>query len=62
MRDWPKTYLGDGAYAEFDGFGVWLTTERENGEHRIYLEPNMLDALMGFVEACANDAEEHRRG
>jgi hypothetical protein len=44
-----KTYLGDGAFAEYDGWGVWLTTERENGQHRIYFEPEVLAALNEYV-------------
>ena len=44
-----KVYIGDGVYAEYDGMGVWLTTQRENGEHRIYLEPKMLDSLVKYV-------------
>jgi hypothetical protein len=45
------TYLGDGVYAEFDGYGFWLRT----GDHRddrcddkIYLEPEILLALNIF--------------
>lgn len=44
-----KIYLGDGVYAERDSFGVWLTTERENGTHRIYLEPDMLTHLTKWL-------------
>lgn len=36
-----KTYIGDGVYAEYDGFGVWLTTQRGDVEHHIHLEPDM---------------------
>jgi hypothetical protein len=46
-----KRYIGDGVYAEYDGFGYWLTTE--NGvsvTNRIYLEPEVWEALKGFVE------------
>lgn len=45
-----KVYLGDGAYAEFDGFGIILTTE--NGiciTNTIYLESEVLQALIEFV-------------
>ena len=46
-----KTYLGDGVYAEFDGFGIVLTTE--NGSpiptNTIYLEPSVLQALYSFT-------------
>lgn len=41
----PKIYIGDGVYAEDDGFGIWLTTLRPEGQHRIYLEPEVLAAL-----------------
>lgn len=46
-----KTYLGDGCYAEFDGFGIALTTEDGiNITNKIYLEPQVLVALNKFVE------------
>jgi len=41
-----KTHLGDGVYADFDGFMVVMTTE--NGievTNTIYLEPEVLAAL-----------------
>ncbi len=47
-------YLGDGAYAFFDGFGVWLRTDHHLESHcdqQIYLEPNMLDKLTDFVNS-----------
>ena len=44
----PIAYLGDGIYAEFDGYGIWL----RSGDHRdelcdnkIYLEPDILASL-----------------
>ena len=46
-----KTYLGDGVYAEFDGYQIVLTTE--NGidvTNRICLEPAVLAALDRFVK------------
>jgi hypothetical protein len=45
-----KVYLGDGAYAQFDGYAVVLTTE--NGietTNRIVLEPEVWEALANFV-------------
>jgi hypothetical protein len=44
-----KAYLGDGVYAEFDGFAVTLTAE--NGievSNRIVLEPEVIAALNRF--------------
>ncbi len=45
-----KTYLGDGLYASFDGFAVHVTTEREDGEHEIILEPETMKALEDYWE------------
>lgn len=39
-----KTYLGDGVYASFDGYQVWIWTS--NG--RIALEPETLQSLVEF--------------
>lgn len=47
----PKTYLGDGAYVDFDGYALVLTTE--NGiavTNRIVLEPEVYNALTYYVE------------
>ncbi len=45
-----KTYLGDGAYVEYDGYALVLTTE--NGievTNRIVLEPNVYHSLVEYV-------------
>lgn len=45
-----KEYIGDGVYAEYDGFGTVLTSE--NGESvlaEIYLEPSTLADLTSYV-------------
>jgi hypothetical protein len=47
-----KIYLGDAVYAEFDGFGITLTTEdgiRVTNE--IFLEPAVTQSLFDFVKA-----------
>lgn len=44
-----KQYLGDSVYAEFDGYGIWLTTENGYGpSNKIYLEPGVLGALEDY--------------
>lgn len=32
-----ETYLGDGVFARFDGYQIWLRTPRDSGEHEIAL-------------------------
>ena len=51
MTDDPTSgYLGDGVYATFDGYQIWLSTEREQGMHRIALEPSTMNALTGYAD------------
>ena len=44
-------YLGDGVYASFDGYQIWLHAEREQGWHVIALEPAVLTALIAYANA-----------
>jgi hypothetical protein len=48
-----KDYLGDGVYAEFDGYQVWIWTSNGivNGD-KIALEPAVLRALNAFAKRC----------
>ena len=48
-----KAYLGDGVYVHHDGYKIILTTPREDGEHYIALEPEVLEALDRYnTRAC----------
>lgn len=49
----PQTYLGDGVYAEFDGYQVYVWTSNGIKEsERIALEPSVLDNLVNFHNEC----------
>ena len=59
-----KSYLGDGAYVDFDGFALVLTTE--NGvatTNTIVLEPEVYAALIAYVERlkAGGGCHEERR-
>jgi hypothetical protein len=43
-----STYLGDGLYAENDGFSIRLYTQSGNN---VWLEPEVWDKLRDWVEA-----------
>lgn len=48
-----KMYLGDSVYVEFDGYGLWLTTENglpTDPSNKIYLEPVVFENLKFYVE------------
>jgi len=43
------TYLGDGLYAEWQGFQVRLFTLGAD-QQNVYLEPDMLERLVAYVQ------------
>ena len=45
-----ERYLGDGLYASFDGYQIWLRAPRVDGEHRIALEPPVFAVLLAFAD------------
>ena len=46
-------YIGDGVYAIFDGYGVWLhANDHKNPTDRVYLEPSVWRSLNNFVSRC----------
>lgn len=51
-----KEYLGDAVMVEFDGFGLWLTTDDGNNQ-RIYLEPGVYRALTEYVDRLRQSPE-----
>ena len=57
------SYIGDGVYAEFDGYGIWLRTgdhRDEKCDNKIYLEPSVLNDLINFADRhfTKNDAAQ----
>ena len=45
-----RQYLGDGVYAEFDGYQIWLlTSDGYSITNRIALEPSVFHALVRFL-------------
>jgi hypothetical protein len=45
-----ETYLGDGLYASFDGFSIWLRAPREHGDHYVALEPPIFYAFIEYAK------------
>ncbi len=50
-----KEYLGDGVYADWDGYHVVLTTASETN-NVIYLEDAVIQALNKYVERLSTPA------
>lgn len=45
-----EEYLGDGLYASFDGWELRLRAPRAGGDHVVYLEPSVLEALENYLQ------------
>lgn len=60
-----KQYLGDSVYADFDGYGIVLTTENgypDDPRNRIVLEPEVLVAFERYVASLKALAAEVTSG
>lgn len=58
-----KQYLGDSVYAEFDGYGITLTTENGYGaSNTIYLEWTVLARLEDYKAYLRHKAEPEEPG
>ena len=44
-------YLGDGVYASFDGYQIWLDLRGQDNTTRIALEPAVMDALVRYRDS-----------
>jgi len=56
------SYIGDGVYAEFDGYGIWLRTGNHEDhlcDDKIYIEPSVLESLNMFYKGAV-DAQKMR--
>ena len=47
-----ELYLGDGLYASFDGNSIKLRAPREGGDHIVYLEADLYQALADYASRC----------
>lgn len=56
MSERKETYLGDGCYASFDGWQVWLRAPRESGDYLIALEPEVWHALEDYMKRLLEKA------
>jgi len=47
---YPSTYLGDGVYASFDGYSVWLAVNHHEN-NVVALEPGVVANLIKYIES-----------
>lgn len=65
MQTTPR-YLGDGVYAHFDGYQIWLEAEGMTDDQRLILNRIALDgrtfaALMGYQQDLVAELEAAHR-
>jgi len=54
MTDPWIDYLGDGVYAQFDGYAVSLMVNDHRNEPVVVLEPSVLEALNDFYNKAVS--------
>jgi hypothetical protein len=50
-------HLGDGVYASFDGYHIWLDLRAQDSTTKIALEPGVMQALVNYRDRII---EAHR--
>lgn len=45
-----RVHLGDGAYAQFDGYQIWLFANSPHSSHRVALEPGAFTNLIEYAK------------
>lgn len=51
--DEKQVYLGDGVYASFDGYQIWLAVNNHNNKV-VVLEPDVIERLIDYIEVLKN--------
>ena len=60
MNKTTETYLGDGLYASFDGYSIWLRAPHEGGDHVVALEPPVFQALIEYAKVTKTMTQQYR--
>jgi hypothetical protein len=50
-----EEYLGDGLYASFDGYQIWLRAPREGGDYEVFLDASTLAAFREFLDTLKSE-------
>lgn len=60
MPQFPRTYLGDSVYADYDGFSLILTTRNDDGPplNEIVMEPSVIKAFNLYCQSVAQVIRE----
>lgn len=49
-QHFKKEYLGDGVYADFDGFHIVLTANDGDSDNTIYLDETVMSGLLRYID------------
>jgi hypothetical protein len=58
--DREPRYLGDGVYATFDGYHIWLRAQGPEHMNAVALEPAVFDALLQYQSDLVREANKER--
>ena len=46
----PPVHVGDGAFASYDGYQIWLYANSPHSSHRVALEPRTFLAFLEYAK------------
>lgn len=52
-------YLGDGVYASYDGYHIWLDLRAQNPSIRIALEQPVFEQLVEYQKHIVRELQRH---
>lgn len=55
-----EVYLGDGLYASFDGVSIRLRAPRGDGDHEVFLEPDVFNELLRYANTIWGKPEDKK--
>lgn len=56
-----QEHLGDGLYAAFDGYQIWLRAERDGMTHEVAVEPPVMARLRRYADEVFGPTDLTRR-
>lgn len=59
MENKFEEYIGDGVYASFDGYQIWLAVNHHNNKV-VALEPNVFENLLRYRDNLIEQLKRHQ--
>ncbi len=59
-EEFPQMYLGDGVYANYDGYHVVLELKEQESAPKIFLDPDVIKAMGDYMKTIHGIVKERQ--